>query len=652
MPNAGRPLFKIKTMRSFLAAIVIITLTLISFTDIYDYHYVNDEHTSPLELIKKRYLSDFDQFEQDAAALKTRAHQDGVTEKELQEAIIKTRLSYKKIEYLLEYIDPENTIRYINGAPLPKLEPHTPNISVIKPNGLQTLDEMIFLEGADAIDDISLLADQLYDHVHKQVTYQSKTNLEHRYIIEAIRYGVLRVFTLGLTGFDTPGSVNAMEEAMVSLSTMKKALSNYHFIKNEDAREELNKLIQLFDQGIVQLDAHPNFDDFDRLTYYREVIRPLYAGIKRFHDLSAIELKKESDKSNTPHNYDEKGIFNEDFFNRSYYTQISESDMNNAQIKKLGKTLFYDPSLSKEFTMSCATCHDPHQGFADGLPKSKTNTLGKTTRRHSPTLLNAALYGRYFWDMREYDLERQVKHVASDSLEFNHDLLDMADRLKTSDEYVSMFKAAYGDRDKYGISSWSISNALAVYVANLTSFDSEFDRYARGDTDTYDQMAQDGFNLFMGKAACGTCHFAPSFSGIVPPFYKDSESEVLGVTVGFDTLNPILDHDPGRMTNGLIQEQVDFYNRSMKTVTVRNAAITAPYMHNGSFKTLEDIVNFYNLGGGAGMGLDVPHQTLPDSPLGLNSYEVKAIVKFMHTLTDTVGMTTRPQHIPKVKREG
>ena len=237
--------------------------------------------------------------------------------------------------------------------------------------------------------------------------------------------------------------------------------------------------------------------------------------------------------------------------------------------------------------------------------------------------------------------------MVYDKKEFNIDFLDLADRLKESEEYMQLFKEAYGDRDKYVISSWSISNALAAYVASLNSWNSPFDQYARGETNDYPESAQRGFNLFMGKAACGTCHFAPTFNGTVPPKYRESESEVLGVPTTPDTTNVSLDPDMGRMVNGRVRDKLAHFAFSFKTTTVRNVALTAPYMHNGVYETLDQVVDFYNRGGGAGMGIDLPHQTLPFDKLSLNKQEMKDIVSFMETLTDTTGMTSVPTILPK-----
>ena len=155
----------------------------------------------------------------------------------------------------------------------------------------------------------------------------------------------------------------------------------------------------------------------------------------------------------------------------------------------------------------------------------------------------------------------------------------------------------------------------------------------------------------MGKAACGTCHFAPTFAGLVPPHFKESEGEVLGVPATIDTINPKLDTDLGRFDNGRMKERADHMRNAFKTVTVRNVALTGPYMHNGVYSTLEEVVDFYNRGGGLGLGLDVPNQTLSGDALDLTQGDIKDLVIFMETLTDTTGLTQIPVVLPQFDDE-
>ncbi|MEM6316525.1 MAG: cytochrome c peroxidase [Bacteroidota bacterium] len=605
----------------------------------------------PLLLIQEDYhanLSATHEAIQKLSAMSRSAEKGQTDLNDLQKQLLATRLAFKKVEFFLDYFDPYLVTKSINGAPLPKLEPHVPEINVIQPNGLQTLDELIFSDDPKAtLAEIIPLANKLENVFSDAKAYQLKKQFQHRYVFEALRYGVIRVFTLGLTGFDTPGSVNAIPEAIAAMEAMHQTLKAYENITPEIHQSALEILLEKYQNGIVYLQSHQDFDQFDRLHFLTTYTNPIYAALYDFQESLNVEFPDEVDPTLSAHNYHSKNLFDDDFFNTAFYTEVAQSDLKDPKKIELGKLLFFDPVLSKSVSMSCASCHHPEKAFTDGLPKSQSNQAGKFTKRNAPTLVNSAYSTRYFWDLREYDLERQIKHVVHDSLEFNIDFLDLAERLKGSATYLEKFKAAYGNRDKYGISTWSISNALAAYVNSLSSFNSEFDQYVKGQRPTIEPAVQRGFNLFMGKGACGTCHFAPVFNGTVPPYYQDSESEVLGVLVNYDTLNPILDEDIGRLGNSLPGEEAEHFWRSFKTVTVRNVALSAPYMHNGGFETLAEVMDFYNRGGGAGMGLDVPHQTLPDAPLNLSQREVDDMIAFMESLTDVADFQDVPTELPR-----
>ena len=141
-----------------------------------------------------------------------------------------------------------------------------------------------------------------------------------------------------------------------------------------------------------------------------------------------------------------------------------------------------------------------------------------------------------------------------------------------------------------------------------------------------------GFNLFMGKAKCATCHFLPLFNGLVPPEFTETESEILGTPATKDTLQPVLDKDKGKInfTKSAVHEF------AFKTPSLRNIELTSPYMHNGVFDTLEEVMDFYNKGGGSGLKIAPTYQTLPSDKLNLSKKEISDIIAFMKTLTDTV----------------
>lgn len=605
---------------------------------------------TPLDQIRIQYLEDLKNFESSCAILTDFANSyqhDELTIHTLRTQLKMTRLAYKQTEFLTAYFQPQAVNNYINGAPLPKIDPVIPALEIIPPNGLQTLDELIFSDKpGESRSEIYNLAKKLSNDVKVPIQFLKNKPFQHRYIMEAVRSELIRIYTLGLTGFDTPGSVQAIPEAQSSLYGMIQALKLYEELA---LSRGIQKQYQALISGLIgyktYLAENPDFDSLDRMFILRNFMNPLYKQIYDFQRALNIEFREEVDPTMSSINYHAESIFSDDFLNPPFFAEIASSDLYDEKKIELGKRLFFDPALSKDLNKSCASCHHTDKAFTDGKPKSVDVETRLT--RNAPTLVNAVYSPKYFLDLREYDLERQVKHVIYDKHEFNMDFVELADRLKESEEYLKLFKEAYGDRDRYDISTWSISNSLAAYVASLRSWNSDFDQYARAEIDTIDHHVINGYNLFMGKAACGTCHFAPSFNGTVPPAYREAESEVLGVLVEYDTVNPVLDPDPGRMANGRARDQAPHYLGSFKTVTVRNVELTGPYMHNGGFSTLEDVMDFYNRGGGAGMGLEVPHQTLPDAALNLSKNEISDIIAFMKALTDTSGMTDVPERLPE-----
>jgi cytochrome c peroxidase len=194
---------------------------------------------------------------------------------------------------------------------------------------------------------------------------------------------------------------------------------------------------------------------------------------------------------------------------------------------------------------------------------------------------------------------------------------------------VQLFTSNFSDKNS--LSGSNLKKAIALYIRSLSSLNSPLDQYMLGMKKEIDASVYNGFNLFMGKGKCGTCHFAPLFNGLVPPRYVKMESEVIGVPSNTDTLHPQLDPDQGRF--GILPVKV--VRNAFKTTTVRNISLTAPYMHNGVYSTLEEVIDFYNRGGGAGLGIAPEHQTLPFDKLNLSAREKKDIIAFLHSLTDT-----------------
>lgn len=594
------------------------------------------------------------------AAIAISYKQKTVTLKQLRAQLAKTRLAFKRAEGILEYYYPKHVKSYINGPPLNHLDPYpvkeefntnnyyglTPQEysktlpidhlntdhyrgvqRVVAPVGLQVLDETIFGDAVDADIVLSLTADlkDRYTILVKAVEFRNYY-YDHE-IMEAARLELVRIFTMGITGFDTPGSLNAMEEAAVSLQGTQDVLRP--FLSRLTAAQKQHAET-LFTKGIAYLNKNKDFDSFDRLVFMTDYFNPLYKALNDMQEKLGIKSMQEVSGELSSWNAKSDNMFNENFLNPYYYTLLKETD-DSPELRELGKLLFYDASLSNTGTMSCASCHKPELAFSDGMPKSLASVEGKYVLRNSPSLINSVFSDRYFYDLRAVDLEEQAEHVIENHLEFNTTFEVLLKKVAGSAKYKSAFDKAFGNGSE--VNRYRFSAALTSYVASLRSFNSPFDRFARGETKNIPAQVKLGFNLFMGKAACATCHYAPTFSGLVPPLYHENESEVLGLLANANTME--VDPDKGRIGNGIVEDNEEIYRGSFKTMTVRNVKLTAPYFHNGAYSTLEQVIDFYNTGGAAGVGMayEVPNQTLPPDHLNLSKKEVAALIAFLESLT-------------------
>jgi len=536
----------------------------------------------------------------------------------LQKSFLKGRLLYKKAEWAIEYFFP-STAKNINGAPLPEIEPeeHT----VVEAMGMQVIEEIIFPAYAPS-DKASLLSEtrKLKSVTGRLAQLWQGHTFRNDQVFDALRQQLFRVISLGISGFDMPVALKGHTEIPTVLNEINKTALLY---QTAALQPDFDSLARYLNRGI-ELSINVGFDDFDRLAFITSSINPATTKLLHISKKSGWTVMDgiNAIDNNAP------TLFEQNSFNVNYFIPDVASTTA-AEKVVLGKMLFYDPVLSGMRTVSCATCHKPEKAFTDGLTTSVATAGTGFLKRNTPTLLNAGLQQAQFYDMRAPSLEDQVKNVVENKDEFHGSMEEAAVRLNKNANWKKQFAQTFGEVQT--IEPIHIQIALAGYVRSLRSFNSPFDLYMRGDKNSMTTQQQKGFNLFMGKAKCGTCHFMPLFNGTVPPSYNSSESEVIGVPA--DKNGQRMDTDKGRF----LVHQIPEFEFSFKTPTVRNVALTAPYMHNGVFETLEEVLEFYNKGGGAGLGLPYKYQTLPADSLGLTINEKNQIIAFMRALTDTSG---------------
>jgi len=253
----------------------------------------------------------------------------------------------------------------------------------------------------------------------------------------------------------------------------------------------------------------------------------------------------------------------------------------------LGKQLYFDPRLSKDSTISCASCHDPKKGFSNG-ERFATGVGGAVGGRSSPSVINAAYYRQQFWDGREPTLEAQALGPIQNPIEMAMTLDAVVERLNGIKGYRSQFQSVFGtDANPDGI-----AKAIAAYERTVLSGNAPYDRFKAGDKSALSEAAQRGMKLFFGEAHCSACHTGPNFT--------DNSYHNLGI--GMDAEKP----DVGRETVSRLEGD----RGAFKTPTLREIARTAPYMHDGSLKTLEDVIEHYAKGGTANDYLDEEIYTL------------------------------------------
>ncbi|RIV25203.1 cytochrome-c peroxidase [Fibrisoma montanum] len=567
---------------------------------------------APAEAVKAQFMQDITELDSAVSQLQRVIGQRRPAAV-VQSAFRQARLAYKRVEFISAYYSPETT-RALNGPNIPEVDD---DLRVNAPEGFQVLEELVFPTVDPASYDEALQqANLLRSNVGRLRKISQTNELTDSHVFDAMRLEVFRIITLGITGFDSPVAFHSLPEAVSALESLREQLDHYQLA---DQQPDLARRLDKTFAGAVQaLQSARSFDDFDRLTFIKQEANVLSGLIVDAQKSLHIPAFNESRLLSTT----ARTLNDTNAFDPSYFVNFSEQRATPGRVA-LGKMLFYDPILSGQPGRTCATCHQPDKAFTDGEPKSlAVGVGGRRIARNAPTLLNAALQAAQFADSRVVYLEDQASDVIQNVDEMHGSLPRAVQALQKNPTYKALFATTY----KEGVTEQTLKNAVASYVRSLVSLDSRVDRYLRNQPAALTNEEKLGFNLFMGKAKCATCHFFPLFNGTVPPGYQETESEVLGTPATPDGKH--VDPDVGKFV--LTKREPHRY--AFKTPTVRHVAKTAPYMHNGVYRTLNEVVEFYNKGGGNGLGFNLENQTLPFDKLNLTDGEQQALTAFMKAL--------------------
>lgn len=595
------------------------------------------------------------------------------SEATLQREFLEARWWYKKWEWAAEFSKP-SVARMINGAPVPEAEPvgyidpgpgdPPPTYNVTNPEGFQVIETLLFPHyDTGSREELYKRVKTLEYNVVSYPLYFSKIHDLDEQVLDAAKQEVFRISSLGLAGFDVPICLNALPEAASSLLGIGVALNCFppsavkdsvlglidaaiNYLKSSTSMSLTDPAMAASHDSVAwrftQIIRAADFNHFNRAEFLVRYANPISAAITRMQTNTRL-------KYNRLLRQEAPTLFAEGAYDPDAYLPGPEYATTPQKIL-LGKQLFFDKRLSGPGTRSCATCHQPDKAFTDGLVRNIDILGTQPVDRNTPTLLNAALQPALFYDLRATTLEEQARYVMMNPKEMHGSVALAAQRLAQDTLYRRLFHEAFpghydagspdGSNARGEIDTTDLLNALGAYVRSLVSLNSRFDLYMRGDNKALSKQEVHGFNLFMGQAKCGTCHYMPLFNGVFPPTYDRIETEVIGVPsvashaattdavrhpasangpVAIDSI----DEDPG--IYGILP--ILFLRHSFKVPTVRNAARTAPYMHNGVYQTLEEVVDFYDKGGGK-----VDNQTLPTDSLHLSVQDKKDLIAFIKSL--------------------
>jgi cytochrome c peroxidase len=303
----------------------------------------------------------------------------------------------------------------------------------------------------------------------------------------------------------------------------------------------------------------------------------------------------------------------DDIWRRPAVPAPSDNQPTVARIE-LGRALFFDPRLSAKGVMSCATCHNPSLGWTDGRPTAVGHDM-KILGRATPTIVNAAFNPLQMWDGRKVSLEAQALGPFESQDEQNLALADLEIRVRAIPGYVAMFERAYPGE---AVTRDTIAKAIASFERTVVSDGAAFDRWRAGDQNAMSASARRGFELFNGKANCALCHQGFNFT--------DNGFHNIGLKEAGEADLGRFAHRPIKALKG-----------AFKTPTLRDISLTSPYMHNGAYTTLDEVVDHYARGG------DVKDNLSPNmKPLDLSDAEKRDLVEFMRSLTSAPQVVTVP----------
>jgi cytochrome c peroxidase len=592
------------------------------------------------------YTNALQEFNQQQSVLENTILKSGLSSEEDKKAVRKSieeaRLKLKNIDFWLRYFEP-NAYRKING-PLPvewenevfeKFEPPYRREGAGLSLAELSLDQKPLIK--DSLLQLIIRSREAVKTFEADSITGQLTTYSHFFL--ANRLFLLNLAAIYTTGFECPDTLNIIPELRSMLHGTKDIYNSYNlsFPETPLSSEYLN----VYEKAIAFVNVQPvEFSSFDQFIFIRDYVNPLFTLNQKL--INAYNV--------TSINYNDYTLNNTtmSIFDKSLYTSQStkgiysmvEDEKTLSEIRYIGKLLFYDPILSGNNMRSCASCHKPTQYFTD---TTVSTALGfdrqQRLPRNTPTLINSVFNHLLMLDGKHISLQAQGRAVITNPTEMNSEEKELLKKVMSCKEYKDAFKSFLKlTPEEKDITLTHIVSAITYYDGSYSRYYAPFDDAMNNKTYVADDVKK-GFNLFMSRAKCATCHFVPNFNGVKPPFVG-SEFEVLGTPE--DTSFRALSADSGRWLVNKAPETL----HAFRTGSIRNAKYTKPYMHNGVFKTLEEVIDFYDVGGGLGKKMIVGNQTLSGDSLKLSSSDKRELLAFIYSLNENIIFEEPPTVLP------
>jgi cytochrome c peroxidase len=404
-------------------------------------------------------------------------------------------------------------------------------------------------------------------------------------VVMAMAMDIYQQYFLYLTGYDLIDTEQLLEEYRLVLQNYVELLLILKRNASDPQKKQIRKIIRIL-KRTARFTAQYAFEGLDRVGLFKKHLIPLQEHLR----LLASSLATPMPRWAEPFNWSSEP-FTDDWLRSEVFTTTG-NDQRDSLIA-LGALLFVEPMLSGNNKRACISCHKPSKAFSDGRQTSLGFDFSAKLSRNAPTLVNTVFSQGFGHDLTFRTLDEQILSVINHHQEFRSSMQEVVTKLSTSKGYQTKFQTCFPGSSS--IDSAQVLTALSSYMESLVFQNSPFDRYMRGESDWIEPAVLSGYNLFMGKASCGSCHFAPLFSGLKPMTYQVQEYQS-GFYHRIENDQLKKNQDAG-LANSSVKKgkaDADQYEFFFKTPTLRNLAYTIPYLHDGTCISLDSLLVHYH----------------------------------------------------------